>query len=393
MVQTSVSISSLMPKLRAVRTVTPGQSLGRDLAGRRPLEQAQADDLPVEVAAPQCAHAIVEYRDAVVDDDTRLHRRSMSPASCEVRSTVTPSRGSGSRMKLRISCWPRRRARSSARPGTGSGAGGAGTRRSRSACARPGTACARPSRAAARARSGGPVSSAPGAVLSGRDLVDAGEQVEGLPRGKMEPELGALAEDSGDVHASRVRCRQGRGRAPSRPGGRMEDARQDLDRRALARAVGSDEGQGFPDLHLQVEPAHRMDRFLTRAKQGTKLPGGARLVHAPRERLAQVRDLNCSRHRRAAPERPSRPRPKTASGHDRRRRNRCQASSGECTSATNVTNVTSDRSARRDGRRSRFSGGTRRTTSPSPDDPLTPRAPTSLRRLRVRARVSRSQPA
>ena len=140
----------------------------------------------------------------------------------------------------------------------------------------------------------------PSAVRPGLDLVHPAEEREGVPRRQLIPELRPLPEDRPD--AERQRAALARGHETEHPGVSrvgMEHARQHLQRRRLAGAVGSDEGDALAGLDGERQPVDRHDRVCTRDEEilnARRQAAGPRTPHAKRFRELVELDGRCGRH-------------------------------------------------------------------------------------------------
>jgi hypothetical protein len=131
-------------------------------------------------------------------------------------------------------------------------------------------------------------------VLAAFDLVDPTEELERIAWGQLVPQLGALAEHRPDVERqlTPLPCRQ-QSEHVHRPRVRLENARQDLERRRLSRAVRADERDALArrDRERQaVDRRHRVGLREEEIVQARSDAGWPRAAHA--KRLAKTVDLD-----------------------------------------------------------------------------------------------------
>ena len=129
------------------------------------------------------------------------------------------------------------------------------------------------------------------AVAGRLDLVDAGQQVEGVAGGQVVPELGFLAKDGADVVGQALALAPGHlvqhlGAA----GSGVEDADKHLDGGRFAGAVGSDKGDALALFHLKADALDGRGAALHGAEEGTQAAAQAGLLFAGDEGLDQVLD-------------------------------------------------------------------------------------------------------
>ena len=132
-----------------------------------------------------------------------------------------------------------------------------------------------------------------GRVLGARYVVDRAIELERLGRRQVPEELLLLTEDEHDLLQERVL-------APPRlvavdadlPARRVEQAREDLERRRLSRAVRAEEADALARRDVEVDAVDRRDRLRLASKQRAKSRRhpGRPLVHG--EMLAQASNVN-----------------------------------------------------------------------------------------------------
>ena len=120
-------------------------------------------------------------------------------------------------------------------------------------------------------------------------FVDLTEEVEGIYRGQVIPELGALPEDGADLEGERLPLPPGNmAEHGGFAGGGVEDAGEDLDRGRFTGAVGADEAEQFAFFHGEGQVAHGLKRLKSGPPQRGQRAAKARGLALGLECLAQI---------------------------------------------------------------------------------------------------------